>query len=128
MFGTNKTICIAGKNQCAIDALNFVIKNFKKHKLLSLPNKSDRGNDGWQKSFKKFSLEKKIKIIKLEQLHKINNLYFFSLEYEKIINLNKFKSKNLFNFHFSILPKYRGCHTNFFQIYYGEKKNWRYTS
>ena len=30
-------------------------------------------------------------------------------------------SKELFNFHFSLLPKYRGCHTNFFQIYNGEK-------
>ena len=32
-----------------------------------------------------------------------------------------FKSNNLFNFHFSLLPKYRGCHTNFYQILNGEK-------
>ena len=25
------------------------------------------------------------------------------------------------NFHFSLLPKYRGCHTNFYQILNGEK-------
>ena len=27
----------------------------------------------------------------------------------------------MYNFHFSLLPKYRGCHTNFLQIYNGEK-------
>ena len=30
-------------------------------------------------------------------------------------------SKELFNIHFSILPKYRGCHTNYLQIKNGEK-------
>ena len=59
MFGTNKTICIAGKNQCAIDALNLVIKKYKKYKIYSLPNKSDNGKDSWQKSFKKHSIKKK---------------------------------------------------------------------
>ena len=48
-------------------------------------------------------------------------MIFISLEYEKIIKVNKFKSKELFNFHFSLLPKYRGCHTNFLQVYNGEK-------
>ena len=43
---------------------------------------------------------------------------------DKIIGfvyLNKFRTKNLFNIHFSLLPKYRGCHTNFLQVYHGEK-------
>jgi len=123
MHGKNKTICIAGKNQCAIDALNFVNKNYKNYKIVSLPNHSDNGIDGWQKSFKKFSKSKKIKIINLKKLYDIKDLYFFSLEYEKIINVNKFMSKNLFNFHFSLLPAYRGCHTNFYQIFFGEKKS-----
>jgi len=123
MHGNNKTICIAGKNQCAIDALSFVYKKYKQYNIVSLPNNSDNGIDGWQKSFKKFSISKKIKIIDIKKLYKIKNLYFFSLEYEKIINVDKFISKNLFNFHFSLLPSYRGCHTNFYQIYFGEKKS-----
>tara|TARA_B110001450_G_scaffold255248_1_gene282322 strand:+ start:2391 stop:3146 length:756 start_codon:yes stop_codon:yes gene_type:complete len=122
-MGKIKTICIAGKNECAINALNFVYKNYKKYKIVSLPNSSDNGVDGWQKSFKKFSKSNKIKIIDLKELYKIKDLYFFSLEYEKIINVNKFISKNLFNFHFSLLPAYRGCHTNFYQIFFGEKKS-----
>lgn len=121
MHGKNKVICIAGKNQCAIDALMYVKKNFKKYKILSLPNKSDTGKDGWQKSFRKFSKKQKIKITTLKELYNIKDLLLFSLEFEAIINTNRFISKKLFNFHFSLLPKYRGCHTNFYQILYGEK-------
>ena len=50
-------------------------------------------------------------------------MYLFSLEYEEILKIKNFNSKNLFNFHFSLLPKYRGCHTNFYQIFMGEKKS-----
>ena len=121
MHGNNKIICIAGKNQCAIDALTYLIKNFKNLKILALPNRKDSGKDGWQKSFKKFAIKNKIKITSLKELYKINNLYLFSLEYEDILNTKKFRSNKLFNFHFSLLPKYRGCHTNFYQIFYGEK-------
>ena len=41
MHGNNKIICIAGKNQCAIDALTYLIKNFKNLKILALPNRKD---------------------------------------------------------------------------------------
>ena len=122
MCGQNKVICIAGKNQCAIDALKYVVKKFKKkYKILALPNINDNGVNSWQKSFKKYCTNNKIKITKLKNLYKIKNLYFFSLEFESILKVNKFKSKNLFNIHFSVLPKYRGCHTNYFQILNGER-------
>ena len=121
MHGTNKTICIAGKNRCAIDCLEYLIKNYKNINILALPNKSDKGYDGWQKSFKRFAKQKKISITNLKDLQKQKNLFLFSLEYEKILNIKKFNTKNLFNFHFSLLPKYRGCHTNYFQIKNGEK-------
>ncbi len=123
MHGKNKTICIAGKNKCAIYCLSYAIKKFKNYKILALPNKTDNGKDTWQKSFKKFSLKKKIPITTLKNLYRKKNLYFFSLEYEEILNVKKFKSNMLFNFHFSLLPKYRGCHTNYFQIYNGEKNS-----
>jgi len=123
MLGTDlkKTVCIAGKNQCAIKALEYLIHKKNNFKIVSLVNKSDNGKDGWQKSFKKYSLSKKIKTLKTEELYKIKNLFLFSFEYEHLLKNNLFKTKNLFNFHFSLLPKYRGCHTNFYQIFNGEK-------
>ena len=113
-------ICIAGKNKCAVDALKFLLyRKIHTNRILVLPNNSDKGIDTWQPSLRKFAKKNNIKIIQLKNLFKIKKL--FSLEYEKIIKIGKFQTKNLFNFHFSLLPKYRGCHTNFFQIYNGEK-------
>ena len=123
MHGINKNIvCITGTNKCAIDALIYSIKNKNKaYDLVALIDKSDKGKDNWQPSFKKFVKKKKIKILKLEDLYKIKKLFLFSFEYRNILNVNLFKSKNLFNIHFSLLPKYRGCHTNYLQLRNGEK-------
>ncbi len=123
MHGKNKTICIAGKNKCAIDSLTYLLNKYPDFEILALPNKSDDGNDTWQKSFKRFAEKKKVPITNLKSLYNKENLYFFSLEFEEILNTKLFKSKNLFNFHFSLLPKYRGCHTNYYQILNGEKKS-----
>ena len=121
MSGKNKIVCIAGKNQCSIEFVKFISKYIPKKNILILTTKSDKGKNGWQPSLKKYATVNKFKIVNLKKLYDIKNLIFISIEYETIINTNKFSSKELFNFHFSLLPKYRGCHTNFFQIYKGEK-------
>ena len=54
-----KKICVAGKNKCSIDIVAFILKKIGKKNLLILPNKSDKGIDGWQPSLKKYA--KKIK-------------------------------------------------------------------
>lgn len=114
-------ICIAGKNKCSIDFVKYIKKKINKNSILILPNKSDKGRDGWQPSLRKFAKIRKMKIVQLDQLYKLKNLIFISIEYETLVDTRKFKSKKLYNFHFSLLPKYRGCHTNFLQIYNGEK-------
>ena len=115
-------ICIAGKNKCAVDAVKFLLyRKLSKDKILVLPNHNDNSKDDWQPSLKRFAIKNRVKVTKVESLYAIKRLFFFSLEYDKIINVKKFQSKNLFNLHFSLLPKYRGCHTNFLQIYKGEK-------
>ena len=123
MFGLNKIVCIAGKNQCSIDFLKYVSSKVPKTNIVVLPNKNDRCIESWQPSLRKYAIKNKYKIIKIENLYKIRDLVFISIEYEHLININKFLSKELFNFHFSLLPKFRGCHTNFFQIYNGEKNS-----
>ena len=115
-------ICIAGKNECAINAIKTLIRfKIRKKHIYVLPNSSDIARDNWQPSLKRFARKNKLKIVTINKLYKIRDLIFISIEYEKIIKVNKFKSKELFNFHFSLLPKYRGCHTNFLQVYNGEK-------
>ena len=68
-------------------------------------------------------MKNNFRLISLSKLYKIKNLILISIEYEKIINIKKFLSNELYNFHFSLLPKYRGCHTNFYQIFNGEKNS-----
>ena len=121
MFGQNKIFCVAGKNKCSIDFVNFISSLVPKKNILILPNKKDKGKDNWQPSLKKYAKIKKYKLININNLYKIKNLIFISIEYESLIDTKKFISKELFNFHFSLLPKYRGCHTNFYQIFNGEK-------
>ena len=115
--------CIAGKNQCSIDALKYLLKRSDviNDNICICPNSDDNGEDTWQPSLLKFADKNNIQSKELEQLYSINDLKFFSLEYDRIIDTNNFKSKKLFNFHFSLLPKYRGCHTNYLQIKNGEK-------
>ena len=55
MFGQNKTVCIAGKNQCSIDFVKYIKTKIPKKNILIIPNKSDKGLDNWQPSLRKFA-------------------------------------------------------------------------
>ena len=114
-------ICVAGKNTCSIKIVSFLEKKINKNNIMILPNKGDKGINGWQPSLKNYAKKKKLKIVKEKDLYRIKNLIFISIEYEEILDIRKFLSKELFNIHFSLLPKYRGCHTNYLQIKNGEK-------
>ena len=57
----------------------------------------------------------------LEDIYSIENLIFLSLEFDRIVNPNKFKSNKLFNIHFSLLPKYKGMFTSIIPILNNEK-------
>ena len=86
-------ICIAGKNECAVNALKYLLlRKFKKSNILVLPNNNDKGADSWQPSLKKFAKKNNIKITKIEELYRIKELFFFSLEYINLIKINKFKN------------------------------------
>ena len=114
-------LVIAGKNQCAVDVFKYIKRRYPHLDIMGIPNKDDDVNDGWQPSFKKYLLKNRHTVGSLEDCYDKEDLLFFSVEFDRIIKTEKFKSKKLFNFHFSLLPKYRGCHTNFFQLWNGER-------
>lgn len=118
-------ICIAGKNQIAIDALKYLIENniFPKQSLFGCINSTDNGINEWQPSFKYFCLVNNVKLLKLEELYLLEDLIFISLEFDKIIKPELFKTKKLFNIHFSLLPKYKGMYTSIMPILYDERKS-----
>ena len=117
------SICIAGKNDIAVYALDLATKLFSEAEFFCLCNKNDEGYDTWQPSLKKYASSKKIKVISLEDIYEIENLIFISLEFDRIIKPELFISKNLFNIHFSKLPAYKGMYTSALPLLHGEKES-----
>lgn len=115
-------ICIAGKNNIAINLVDELIKKGYKKNIFIIYNKYDDGKDYWQRSFYKYSIENNLNIIKIEEAYEIEKLIFISLEYDNIVDISKFrKETELYNVHFSKLPKYKGMYTSAHPILNGEK-------
>jgi methionyl-tRNA formyltransferase len=111
-------IVIAGKNNIAVRALHYA-------RLCDLDvsvvlNKTDNGVDGWQKSLCKYAKDNNINILSLDQAYNEAKI-FISLEFDLLVRPDKFDNENLFNIHFSNLPKYKGMYTSIWPIINNEK-------
>lgn len=115
-------ICIAGKNNVAIEATKYLLEEniVTPENLYVCPNAKSDGLGSFQGSFRKYSTENNLCITGLPELYDLENIILVSLEYENIIDIDKFSSSNLFNIHFSALPKYKGMYTSCLPIIYGE--------
>lgn len=116
-------ICVAGKNQIAIDALAFLLQKLGKDKLCVIVNRTDDGVDSWQPSLKFYAQKNEIRIVELKDVYPIKNLVFLSLEFDQIIQPKRFESTQLYNMHFSLLPKYKGMFTSILPIVHGETES-----
>ena len=114
-------ICIGGKNNIAVDVCKYIQKYYPEIEIFAIPTKGDDGIDGFQCSFKKYAEENGVGIVSLKDVYEWEDLVFLSTEFDRIIRPDRFKSKELFNIHFSKLPKYKGCHTAAMPILNGEK-------
>jgi len=116
-------IVIAGKNNIAVECTKWLLSTqvINRSDLLVIFNKNDNGLGTFQQSFKKYSEENKLTSVSLQDIYKMKDLLFFSLEYDQIIEPSKFSSNRLFNIHFSLLPKYRGMYTSAWPILNDEK-------
>lgn len=94
---------------------------FSKENIFVVINKTDSGVNLWQKSLKKYALDNNIKIKTLEDCYDIKDLIFFSLEFDRIIKTEFFKTKKMYNIYFSLLPAYKGMYTSALPIINGEK-------
>ena len=116
-------ICVAGKNNIAVDILRYALQHFNVADVLALTDKNDIGQDGWQRSFRKAVSELNINICSLDELYDIEDLTFLSMEYYRLINPTFFKTRRIYNIHFSLLPKYKGMFTSAWPILNGEKES-----
>ena len=115
-----KTICIAGKNDIAVDILEYCLENYSDNKIVCITNGNEIGVNSWQKSLDWFAKRHKVEIVSLKDVYEINDLVFLSTEFDRIIRPERFKSTELFNIHFSLLPKYKGCFPSVLPILNGE--------
>lgn len=113
-------LCIAGKNNIAVNIAQYVQLHFPDIRLIACCNSNDNGMNSFQRSFRKFCLLNNIEIFQLSDLYEINDLIFLSLEYDKIIKPGLFSSDKLFNIHFSYLPEYKGMYTSALPILHGK--------
>lgn len=115
-------ICIAGKNNIAIDVCRYVVEHYPQANVYALTNRNESGEDGWQRSyFKYIQSESKVELTTLEQMYEVEDLVFVSTEYDRIIKPHLFKTKWLYNIHFSLLPAYKGVYMSAWPILNGEK-------
>lgn len=112
---------LAGKNNIAVDVLSFVLDRWKDDiEVFGICNKTETGENGWQKSYRKFLQDKGVKECELEEVYNLDNMVFVSLEYDRLIKPQLFKSNELYNIHFSLLPEYKGMYTSALPIINGE--------
>ena len=57
----------------------------------------------------------------LQQAQDIDNLIFISLEYDCLIRPQLFRTRRLYNLHFSALPQYKGMYTSAIPILFGSR-------
>lgn len=112
-------IIVAGKNNIAVKAIDYLRKNYH-NDIAIIPNKDDRGTHSWQQSVIKFAKDFNLNLISLEQAYTEATI-FISLESDRIVDPEKFKKANLYNLHFSNLPKYKGMYTSIWPILNNEK-------
>lgn len=118
-----KTICVAGKNDIAVNVLLHLLKFYShEFKLVVTCNSNENGINSWQKSLRYFAKQYNVPEVKLTDLYEIADLIFISCEYDKLIDVSKFKTTELFNIHFSKLPAYKGCSTSVHPLLNGEKE------
>ncbi len=118
-------ICVSGKNDIAVNAVKYLIDelHIDKKNLRIITNKTDDGVDSWQPSFKKFAKDNGIQEVLQKDVFDIENLIFISLEFDRIIKPEKYKTKQIYNMHFSLLPAYKGMYTAVLPLINGETKS-----
>ena len=114
-------LIIAGKNSIAVNVLKYVIDNLNIQIFVVL-NRTEDFKNTFQKSLGFYANLWGIPILTLEDVYKYEQAVFLSLEFDRIISPGLFKTKHLFNIHFSLLPAYKGMYTSALPILHGNDK------
>jgi methionyl-tRNA formyltransferase len=120
------TILICGKGRIATHALSYAVHYVASQRLptrvAACPNTDDKGYDDWQESLGRAASQLGVSRLSLEDAESERDLLLVSLEYDRLIRVDRFASSRLYNIHFSALPAYRGVFTSIWPILNGESE------
>lgn len=116
-------VCIAGKNDISVEVMEHLINKKGDYDIGVVCNKTEKGENSFQKSLRWFARKYGIKEFMLEDLYEIDELVFLSMEFDRLIKPDKFKNARLYNIHFSLLPQYKGMYTSAFPLLNGEHRS-----
>ena len=114
-------LILAGKNNIAVDVLDYCLKNLH-IPIQVIVNKTETFKNSWQKSFGFHARLWNVPIVELNEIYEMEEIIFISVEFDQLIKPKLFKSKKLYNIHFSLLPKYKGMYTSAWPILNNEKE------
>ena len=121
------TIAICGKGRIATAALSYTLHYLRatglQSDLVACPNTDDRGYDGWQESLTVAADELHVLRTTVAALEASPGLLLICLEYDRLIAVERFASRRLYNIHFSALPRYRGVFTSIWPLLNGERES-----
>lgn len=117
------TLYLIGKSNALYESINYTINTFPEQKIKVVPAKSDADEDNWQFSIKKLCKEKKLSIATLEDIYDDENAVVVSIQFDLILKPELFKTNQIFNIHFSLLPKYKGVYPAIWPILNGEQES-----
>ena len=113
-------ICIAGKNDIAAKVLLFVADCYGADAVVAVANRDDTGHDTWQHSLTATAQRLGVRVVSLEEAYALPALHFFSVEFDRIVIPDKFRQAEIYNIHFSLLPRYKGFYTSAWPILNGD--------
>ena len=120
-MGTSDLICLAGKNQVACDVLRGLLSAGRSPRdLRVIGNKDDTGRHTWQPSLLAWARRLDVPVITLAEAQELGDCTFLSVEFDRILRPERFRTRRIYNIHFSLLPRHRGVHTAIWPILEGD--------
>ncbi|NBY36110.1 MAG: hypothetical protein EBQ59_01435 [Verrucomicrobia bacterium] len=92
-------ICIAGKNDIAANCLLYLLKaGFSPSGLCVVANRCDTGRHTWQRSLIATARQNGVAVWPVEEVKKLPEIRFFSLEHDRILRPKAFATPHLYNY------------------------------
>ncbi len=112
-------VCIAGKNDLAVEATDFLLRErlVNLAQVRALFSKGDDGSDNFQRSFRGYCASRGIREAHPDEVMNCKDLILFSLQYDRLLRTAQWKSRALYNIHFSALPRNRGVMPCFWALW-----------